>query len=181
MKVYFNNSCKICKAEIDIYKKQEIQEIDWVDITNNISAEKETLKSDKELLRRLHIKDNEKVFEGAEAFLLLWKRMPKYRFLYNFFKLPIVFNIFSIVYIEYNAVSLVEYRKYSVECGPLLEILSNNIDFSTNPLLSMNRTSCRNMAIVTLINTFISIIFLTFLLVLVVRLIKNKTENTRAA
>ena len=86
-------------------------------------------------------------------------------------------NIFSIVYIEYNAVSLVEYRKYSVECGPLLEILSNNIDFSTNPLLSMNRTSCRNMAIVTLINTFISIIFLTFLLILVVRLIKNKTET----
>ena len=98
MKVYFNNSCKICKAEIDIYKKQKIQEIDWVDITNNISAEKETLKSDKELLRRLHVKDNEKVFEGAEAFLLLWKRMPKYRFLYNFFKLPIVFSIFSIIY-----------------------------------------------------------------------------------
>ena len=98
MKVYFNNSCKICKAEIDIYKKQKIQEIDWVDITNNISAEKETLKSDKELLRRLHVKDNEKVFEGAEAFLLLWKRMPKYRFLYNFFKLPIVFNLFSIIY-----------------------------------------------------------------------------------
>ena len=98
MKVYFNNSCKICKAEIDIYKKQKIQEIDWVDITNNISAEKETLKSDKELLRRLHVKDNEKVFEGAEAFLLLWKRMPKYRYLYNFFKLPIVFNIFSIIY-----------------------------------------------------------------------------------
>ena len=86
-------------------------------------------------------------------------------------------NIFSIVYIEYNAVSLVEYRKYSVECGPLLEILSNNIDFSTNPLLSMNRTSCKNMAIVTLINTFISIIFLSFLLILVVRLIKNKTET----
>ena len=86
-------------------------------------------------------------------------------------------NIFSIVYIEYNAVSLTEYRKYSVECGPLLEILSNNIDFSADPLLSMNRTSCRNMAIVTLINTFISIIFLSFLLILVVRLIKNKTET----
>ena len=98
MKVYFNNSCKICKAEIDIYKKQKIQEIDWVDITNNISAEKETLKSDKELLRRLHVKDNEKVFEGAEAFLLLWKRIPKYRFLYNFFKLPIIFNLFSFGY-----------------------------------------------------------------------------------
>ena len=42
MKVYFNNSCKICKAEIDLYKKEEIEEIDWVDITDNELAEQET-------------------------------------------------------------------------------------------------------------------------------------------
>ena len=85
-------------------------------------------------------------------------------------------NIFSIVYIEYNAVSLVEYRKYSIECGQLLDILGNNIDYSNNSLLSMNRTSCRNMAIVTLLNTFISLIFLTFLLFVVIKLIRNRTE-----
>ena len=45
MKVYFNNSCKICKAEIDLYKKEKIDEIDWVDITNNELAEKETSKA----------------------------------------------------------------------------------------------------------------------------------------
>ena len=44
MKVYFNNSCKICKAEIDLYKKEEIEEIDWVDITDNELAEQETSK-----------------------------------------------------------------------------------------------------------------------------------------
>ena len=98
MKVYFNNSCKICKAEIDIYKKQKIQEIDWVDITNNISAEKETLKNDKELLRRLHVKENGKIIEGAEAFLFVWKKIPKYKFLYKFFKLPIIFTIFKYGY-----------------------------------------------------------------------------------
>ena len=98
MKVYFNNSCKICKAEIDLYKKEKIDEIDWVDITDNELAEKETSKDSKQLLRRLHIKDGEKIFGGAEAFLLLWKKMPKYKFLYNFFKLPIIFNIFSVVY-----------------------------------------------------------------------------------
>ncbi len=98
MKVYFNNSCKICKAEIDLYKKQKIKEIDWIDITNNKLAEKETFKSDKELLRRLHVVENEKVIEGAEAFLILWKKMPKYEFLYNFFKLPIIFNIFNFGY-----------------------------------------------------------------------------------
>ena len=98
MKVYFNNSCKICKAEIDLYKKEKIQEINWVDITNNHLAEKETSKSSKELLRRLHIKDGDKVAEGAEAFLMLWNKMPKYRFLYNFLKLPVIFNLFHFVY-----------------------------------------------------------------------------------
>ena len=98
MKVYFNNSCKICRAEIDLYKKEKIKEIDWIDITDNSLAEKEISKTDKELLRRLHVKDGEKVLEGAEAFLVLWKKMPKYKFLYNFFKLPIIFTLFSIIY-----------------------------------------------------------------------------------
>ena len=98
MKVYFNNSCKICKAEIDLYKKEKIQEIEWVDITNNNLAQKETSKNSKELLRRLHVKEGEKITQGAEAFLLLWKKIPKYKFLYNFLKLPIIFNLFSFAY-----------------------------------------------------------------------------------
>tara|TARA_B100001093_G_scaffold223791_1_gene214485 strand:- start:17 stop:364 length:348 start_codon:yes stop_codon:yes gene_type:complete len=98
MKVYFNNSCKICKTEIDLYKKEKIQEIDWVDITNNDLAEKETSKNSKQLLRRLHIKEGEKITQGAEAFLLLWKKMPKYNFLYKFFKLPIIYSLFHIGY-----------------------------------------------------------------------------------
>ena len=74
MKVYFNNSCKICKAEIDLYKKEKIHEIDWVDITDNKLATQETSKNSEELLRRLHVKEGEKILEGAEAFLLLWKK-----------------------------------------------------------------------------------------------------------
>ena len=98
MKVYFNNSCKICRAEIDLYKKEKIQEIDWIDITDNTSATKETSKNSRELLRRLHVKEGEKILGGAEAFLVLWKKMPKYKFLYNILKLPIIFSIFSFFY-----------------------------------------------------------------------------------
>ena len=93
MKVYFNNSCKICRSEINLYKKENIQEIDWIDITNNSAAEKETYKKDKDLLRRLHVKDGKKIISGAEAFLYVWKKIPKYKFLYNFFKLPVIFQI----------------------------------------------------------------------------------------
>ena len=98
MKVYYNKSCSICRAEINLYKKQNIEEIEWVDITDNIVAEKNTLKDNKTLLRRLHVKEGGKVFGGAKAFLLVWKKIPKYKFLYNFFKLPIIFTLFSFFY-----------------------------------------------------------------------------------
>ena len=98
MKVYYNNSCKICRSEINMYKKENIEDIDWIDITDNKEAEKETSKNDKELLRRLHIKENDQVIGGAEAFLYVWKRIPKYKFLYRFFKLPIIFTIFKYGY-----------------------------------------------------------------------------------
>ena len=58
----------------------------------------ETQKNNKTLLRRLHIKDGEKVIDGAEAFLLVWKKIPKYKFLYTFFKIPIIFTLFSYFY-----------------------------------------------------------------------------------
>ena len=98
MKVYYNKSCNICRAEIDLYKKQNIKNIKWVDITKNKIAEKETYKNEKDLLRRLHIKDGKKILVGAKAFLHLWKNMPKYKFLYNLFRIPIIFNIFSFGY-----------------------------------------------------------------------------------
>ena len=78
--------------------KENVQEIHWIDITDNTLAIKETSKNSKELLRRLHVKEGEKILEGAEAFLLVWKKIPKYKFLYNFFKLPIIFNVFSFTY-----------------------------------------------------------------------------------
>ena len=96
--MYFNNSCKICRTEINLYKKQKIKNIEWVYITDNETAEIETQKDAKSLLRRLHIKDGENIIEGAEAFLLILKNIPKYRFLYKILKKPIIFNIFSFFY-----------------------------------------------------------------------------------
>ena len=108
MKVFFNNSCKICRSEINLYKKENIKDIDWIDITNNSDAEKETSRNDKELLRRLHVKETGKIIQGAEAFLYVWKKIPKYKFLYKFFKLPIIFIIFKY---GYEAVAFFLYLK----------------------------------------------------------------------
>ena len=54
-KIYFNNSCSIYRFEINHYKKLN-NVIDWVDVTQNKVAEKETSKEPSQLIRRLHAK-----------------------------------------------------------------------------------------------------------------------------
>tara|TARA_Y100001970_G_C14219291_1_gene851643 strand:- start:2264 stop:2614 length:351 start_codon:yes stop_codon:yes gene_type:complete len=98
IKVFFNNSCKVCKFEIDHYKKISNEGFEWIDITSNEEAIRLTSKSQKELLRRLHIIDNGEVVGGAKAFVILWSNLPKYRFLAKLFSNRILFFIFNILY-----------------------------------------------------------------------------------
>ncbi len=98
IKVFFNNSCNICKAEIDHYKKHSDENLEWVDITNNREAINLTSKSSEELLRRLHIIDNGIVISGAKAFVIIWSKIPKYKFLSKIFGFKPLFIIFHYLY-----------------------------------------------------------------------------------
>ena len=98
IKVFFNNSCNICRFEINHYKKVSDSSLEWVDITNNDEALKITSKSQKELLRRLHVIQDGKVIGGAKAFVIIWSKIPKYRFLYKIFSIKPLFIIFDYVY-----------------------------------------------------------------------------------
>ena len=61
IKVYFNDSCNICRLEINHYKKIADSTLEWVDITNNEDALVKTSKTQAELLRRLHVIEDGKV------------------------------------------------------------------------------------------------------------------------
>ncbi len=98
VKVFFNNSCNICRAEINHYKKFSDNSVEWIDITNNTEAQKVTSKSYKELLRRMHVIQDGKVIDGAESFLIIWKNVPKYNFLYKIFKNKPLFFLLNIFY-----------------------------------------------------------------------------------
>ena len=98
VKVFFNNSCNICRAEITHYKKYSDNKIEWVDVTDNNEAQKITSKSYKELLRRMHVIQDGRVIDGAESFLIIWKNVPKYNFLYKIFKIKPLFFILNIFY-----------------------------------------------------------------------------------
>tara|TARA_Y100001970_G_scaffold220744_1_gene271207 strand:+ start:542 stop:901 length:360 start_codon:yes stop_codon:yes gene_type:complete len=98
VKIFFNNSCNICRAEINHYKKYCEDNIEWIDVTNNNEAQKITSKSYKELLRRMHVMQNGKIIDGAETFLIIWKNVPKYNFLYRIFKIKPLFFLLNIFY-----------------------------------------------------------------------------------
>ena len=98
IKVFFNNSCNICRLEINHYKKISDSNLEWVDITNNEEAIKLTSKSQKELLRRIHVIDNGNVIGGAKAFLIIWSKNPKYKFLSKLFSIKIIFVLFHYLY-----------------------------------------------------------------------------------
>ena len=98
IKVFFNNSCNVCRLEINHYKKISDSNLEWIDITNNEEAIKLTSKSQKELLRRIHVIDNGNVIGGAKAFVIIWSKIPKYKFLSKLFSIKIFFVIFHYLY-----------------------------------------------------------------------------------
>ena len=68
------------------------------DVTNNKEAQQITSKSYKQLLRRMHVIQDGKLIEGAEVFLIIWKNIPKYNFLYKIFNNKPMFFLLKILY-----------------------------------------------------------------------------------
>ena len=98
IKVFFNNSCNICRMEIDHYKKISDGNFEWVDITNNNEALKLTSKTPTQLLRRLHVISDGEVIQGAKAFIIIWSKIPKYRILSKIFSFRPLFFLFHYLY-----------------------------------------------------------------------------------
>ena len=114
VKVFFNNSCNICKIEIDHYKKHSDDNLEWVDITNNKQAVDLTSKSKEELLRRLHVIDNGQVIGGAKAFIIIWSKIPKYNFLAKILSFKPLFILFHYAY-EFIAYFLFLKNKHQLD------------------------------------------------------------------
>ena len=98
VKVFFNNCCNMCRTEINHYKKHSDENINWIDVTDNKEAQNITSKSYRELLRRMHVIQDGKVIDGAESFLIIWKNIPKYNFLYKILSIKPLFVLFHYAY-----------------------------------------------------------------------------------
>ena len=121
VKVFFNNSCNICRAEINHYKKHSDKNVEWIDVNNNEEAQKITSKSYKELLRRMHVIQDGKVIDNpsihaqaqSRVSMSNWHRaqlFEKSHCAHDMIVQPILCKTVLLTYIVYNL-------KNYVSCG----------------------------------------------------------------
>jgi len=102
-KVYYNSACPVCNAGIkdqrERMEKCGVNDIQWVDVHNNPDAASEVGSSLEQVRERLYVKDaNGKLNIGADAFIFLWLQTPGLRWLGRFSQLPLIRQIFRLIY-----------------------------------------------------------------------------------
>ena len=97
IKGYFNESCNICRTEINHYKRIN-NSIDWIDVISNKNALNDIKLSPNELIRRLHVVKDDKLHKGLDAFLIVWDEILRYKILSKFARLPIIYHLGWLIY-----------------------------------------------------------------------------------
>jgi len=86
------------------------------------------------------------------------------------------FRLFSDVEVEFLTISLNEYREFSLNCGSVYQILIENIEYTDNNL-RMNKVICYNNAVLKLLNTFLTSVFIFIFFIFGIKYF-NKRKNT---
>jgi predicted DCC family thiol-disulfide oxidoreductase YuxK len=88
-KVMFDGACPLCRSEIGLYRRLQAKaEIHWIDVSSD-DFQPPAGMTKEQLLRRFHlISPDGEILSGAEAFVFVWDRLPGWRRLSPFFRLP---------------------------------------------------------------------------------------------
>lgn len=80
---YYNGGCPVCRTEIEHYKNgPDGDRLTWLDLSQAPEALAGFGIDRAGAKRRLHVLDEAgRLHAGIDAFVLLWQRMPRYRWL----------------------------------------------------------------------------------------------------
>ena len=92
LKVYYNSACPVCDAGINAQKNKSSQcAIEWNDVHSNNELVQDVNEKLEFVRERLHVTDeNDTLFVGMEAFIVLWKNSPKEHWKATLFSLPVI-------------------------------------------------------------------------------------------
>ena len=98
--VFYDGKCGLCSREIGHYRKVcPPTTFIWCDIANEPKHLKKINVSQSDALRRLHVSDKTgSVYVGIDAFIAIWKKLPRWHFLALICSVPGVRSILGLLY-----------------------------------------------------------------------------------
>ena len=111
-RVLYNGDCPVCSVEIDHYARYSQERalpLAYDDLSDCDLARWGVSRD--EAAKRLHVMQDGEIFAGIPAFLVLWREMPRYRWLARFVGLPGVRQVAGVVYDYILAPALYAWHK----------------------------------------------------------------------
>ena len=112
--VYYNGGCSICGPEVALYQRMAEAAGAQALVFQNIAIgdvpegyERETL------LKHIHAHEGDRMLVGVEAFIAMWLRLPKFKYLAHAINWPIMRSMTGLIYNLIIAPYL--YRRYRRE------------------------------------------------------------------
>ena len=96
LEVLYNSECPVCDKEIKHYEKISRGQILYTPIS--VTSLGSWGLSESEAAEKLHARLDGKEMVGVDAFLAIWSRLPYYRILSRFVKMPPIKVVANIVY-----------------------------------------------------------------------------------
>ncbi len=98
--VFFDGKCGMCNREINFYRRiAKKGAFKWQDVTDssmNFDNEQFSLEQS---LKLFHVKDKDnKLFVGVDAFLIIWSKIPFFKWLAKLGSLPVIYPILNKAY-----------------------------------------------------------------------------------
>jgi predicted DCC family thiol-disulfide oxidoreductase YuxK len=99
IKVFYDGKCNLCSKEINYYRRIAPSGIfDWQDITLLNSDFINTGIKTSDALKMLHVIDNNTLYIGVDAFIIIWKNLSYWKILARVVSMPIIRQIANITY-----------------------------------------------------------------------------------
>lgn len=112
--VCYNGGCPICRAEIDHYRAQagDRAALAFVDVAHAAGPPFPAGLAGEAGLRRLHaLTAQGQLLAGVDAFIAIWERLPRYRWLARLVRLPLVRGLVGFGYDRVAAPLLFELHR----------------------------------------------------------------------
>ncbi len=97
--VYFNGACSLCGPEVAVYQRMvethKIENVRFQDVSTGGLPEGYSRET---LLSSIHAHQGETMLQGVEAFIALWLRLPKFKYLAYLINWPILRSGTGLIY-----------------------------------------------------------------------------------